>query len=89
MKGWLVILALVTAGAVGCGEADRKWMKLSGNYTTEDLRRDLFACTRDKVLSDKCMEDRGWLALNPGKEDVKNARNQDQERGDRTSKGRY
>jgi len=79
MSLWLPIVVLVTAAVTaGCGEVDRKWMKLSGNYTTEDLRRDISACTRDRVLNDRCMEDRGWVVMNPGKSDeAKNIRNPD------------
>lgn len=90
MKGWAMIVALVAVAVstAGCGQTDRKWMKLSGNYTTDDLRRDLTACTRDKVLNDKCMEDRGWVSMNPGKEDLKSVRSQDLER-EKAQKGKY
>jgi hypothetical protein len=40
------------------------------------------------VLNEKCMEARGWVALNPGREDTKSVRNQDLER-ERSSKGKY
>ena len=89
MNLWLPIVVLVIAAVAGCGEVDRKWMKLSGNYTTEDLRRDLTACTRDRVLNDRCMEDRGWVVMNPGKEDAKTTRNQDLEREKATKSLRY
>ena len=86
MNRWLSIVVLLAVGIAGCGEVDRKWMKLSGNYTTEDLRRDLASCTRDRALNDKCMEDRGWVSMNPGKDEQKNVRSQDSER---TQRGRY
>lgn len=86
MSLWLPIVVLLCAAIAGCGEVDRKWMKLSGNYTTEDLRRDLAACTRDRVLNEKCMEDRGWVVMNPGKEDAKTTRNQDLERAPKSTR---
>ena len=85
----LPIVVLVVAAVAGCGEVGGKWMKLSGNWTTEDLRRDHSACTRDRVLNDKCMEDRGWVLMNPGKEDAKTTRNQDLEREKATKSTRY
>ena len=88
MKRWAVFAVLLALGTAGCSETERKWMKLSGSYSTDDLRRDLTACTTNKVLNDKCMEDRGWVSMNPGKEDLKSVRSQDLER-DRAQKGRY
>jgi hypothetical protein len=40
-------------------------MKLSGKYTTEDLRRDHAACSKSGTLNDACMQDRGWVAVSP------------------------
>jgi hypothetical protein len=88
MKRWLAITALVAAAATGCGgEVERKYMKLSGTYTAQDLRRDISACTKDKVLSDPCMQDRGWVVMNPARDDQKNPR--EAEAAQRTPMRRY
>ena len=83
MNRWSVIALLLTVAVAGCSAPDRKWMKLSGDYTTQDLRRDLASCTRDRVLNDRCMEDRGWVVMNPGKDQVKDIRNTDLDRSSR------
>jgi len=65
---WLIFAIPVTLAmmAAGCSTTDdRQWLKVDQQYTTEEFRRDLAACTRDGKLDDACMRSRGWVAVNP------------------------
>jgi len=67
---WLSpVLAALTLGALlgGCVTDDREWMKLDGRYTTADFRRDRKQCMKkDGNIDDLCMQNLGWVAVNPG-----------------------
>jgi hypothetical protein len=69
------ILKLSALGIVvivsGCGSGDREWMKVDGQYTTAEFRRDLSACTVRGVLDEECMKARGWVAVAPPKTEQK------------------
>jgi hypothetical protein len=71
MRRTLTLSALWIAVVVsGCG-SDREWMKVDGQYTTAEFRRDLAACTVKGVLDEECMKARGWVAVAPPKTEQK------------------
>ena len=58
-----VLLALLAAG---CSlDPDKQWYKPGGTYTMADFERDRVACTRNRVLDEECLKQRGWVALSP------------------------
>jgi hypothetical protein len=58
---WLAVLPLA---AVACAaQAEKQWYKPNQEYTTADLRRDEAACTRNRVLDEACLRERGWVPL--------------------------
>jgi hypothetical protein len=57
--------------ASGCASDEREWMKIDGQYTTAEFRRDLKACTAKGVLDEECMKARGWVAVAPPKNEPK------------------
>ncbi len=69
----LVVPALIVSTAVlsGCGQPPKEWMKLGQRYTTAEFRRDHAACTKKGELDEACMKNKGWVAVNPGKEEKK------------------
>jgi len=61
-----IVAALVL---IGCGaERDRQWYKPAANYTTAEFRRDRDECTKDRILDDQCMKQRGWVPLSGDRE---------------------
>jgi hypothetical protein len=72
MRRILKLSALGIAVVVsGCGSGDREWMKVDGQYTTAEFRRDLSACTVKGALDEECMKARGWVAVAPPKTEPK------------------
>jgi hypothetical protein len=72
MRRTLTLSALGIAVVVsGCGSGDREWMKVDGQYTTAEFRRDLSACTVKGELDEECMKARGWVAVAPPKTEPK------------------
>lgn len=59
------ILAVVMAVGSACSTAEpaRQWYKPAGDYTVQDLKRDMAACTREKKLDQECLRARGWVDL--------------------------
>lgn len=57
-----LVLALLAA-ACSTGISERQWYKPSGDYTAQDLRRDMNACTREKKLDLECLRAKGWVDL--------------------------
>ena len=41
----------------------RQWYKPNVNYTVDEFKRDRDGCTKDKVLDEPCMKERGWIPL--------------------------
>jgi hypothetical protein len=60
-----ILLAVVVAFImIGCGsEQDRQWFKPDGNYTVAEFKRDRDECTKDKVLDEACLKQRGWVPV--------------------------
>lgn len=65
IRQWCLVLAVASSLLVGCSsERDRQWYKPNANYTVDEFKRDRDACTsKDNVLDEKCMKDRGWVPL--------------------------
>jgi hypothetical protein len=72
-----VLTAVALLAAAGCASDDREWLKLNQKYTTEEFRRDHAACSKGGKLDDTCMRSRGWVAVNPGKAEVRDPRAQE------------
>jgi hypothetical protein len=73
MRGTSVLLGIgVLAVTASCAAPDnREWMKVTQKYTTEEFRRDYKECSSSGTLDDACMKSRGWVAVQPGKEEKK------------------
>ena len=60
----ILLLAGIALALGACSsEPEKQWYKPGGNYTIADFQRDRAACTKNKVLDEECMKDRGWIAL--------------------------
>jgi hypothetical protein len=63
----LVALTSVVALALSLGacslDPEKQWYKPNGNYTSADFDRDSKACTKDRVLIEDCLKQRGWVPL--------------------------
>lgn len=44
-------------------DPEKQWYKPSGNYSASEFERDTKACTKDRVLNEECLRDRGWVPL--------------------------
>lgn len=61
---WCLALLAASCILVGCSsQPDRQWYKPGGNYTVQEFARDRDACTKDKVLDEQCLKQRGWFPL--------------------------
>jgi hypothetical protein len=60
-----VVLALGLALSLGaCSlDAEKQWYKPSGNYSTAEFDRDSKACTKNRVVDEDCLKQRGWAPL--------------------------
>ncbi|HTK93620.1 MAG TPA: hypothetical protein VL948_25525 [Verrucomicrobiae bacterium] len=63
----LIALTSLVALALPLGacslDPERQWYKPNGNYTSADFDRDTTACTKDRVLDETCLKQRGWVPL--------------------------
>ncbi|HKW91822.1 MAG TPA: hypothetical protein VJX92_07980 [Methylomirabilota bacterium] len=63
-RGCLLFLLVSSVVLVGCSsERDRQWYKPGVNYTVAEFARDRDDCTKDRVLDEQCMKERGWVPL--------------------------
>lgn len=63
----LVVIASLTL--VGCSsERDRQWYKPASNYTVAEFQRDRDECTKDRVLDEQCLKQKGWVPLTSDRE---------------------
>jgi hypothetical protein len=61
---WCLLLVVASGLLVGCSsERDRQWYKPNANYTVDEFKRDRDGCTKDNVLDEQCMKQRGWVPL--------------------------
>ena len=66
IRRWCLLLLVVATGLlIGCSsERERQWYKPNVNYTVEEFKRDRDGCTsKDNVLDEQCMKERGWVPL--------------------------
>jgi hypothetical protein len=66
----LLLLLAASVPVVGCTRDDREWMKVGRSYTQNELRRDYQECSRKGDVDDACMRQRGWVPVNPTKEEA-------------------
>ena len=59
----LLAATLLALAACYAGEIEKQWYKPGTDYTAADLQRDHAACTKNKVLDEECMKQRGWVGL--------------------------
>jgi hypothetical protein len=59
------LVPLMLLPIAGCGSsAEKQWYK-AGSYTVAEFERDRQACTKDRVLDERCLRERGWIGLSP------------------------
>ena len=52
---------LATAGCKSA--ADKQWYKPGIAYTVAEFQRDEAECTKNRVLDEECLKQRGWVPL--------------------------
>ena len=69
MTQWMLLLAAYALLLTACAtEPDKQWYKPGTNYTMADFQRDQAACTKNKVVDEDCLRERGWVAITPDKD---------------------
>ncbi|HEX5529473.1 MAG TPA: hypothetical protein VFZ82_07935 [Methylomirabilota bacterium] len=70
IRQWGLLLVVASTLLIGCSsDRDRQWYKPNVNYTVDEFKRDRDACTsKDKVLDEQCMKQRGWVPLTSDRE---------------------
>lgn len=63
---FIVVIAFVLAGC--SSERDRQWSKPGADYTLAEFTRDRDECTKNRVLDEQCMKQRGWVPLTSDRE---------------------
>jgi hypothetical protein len=60
-----VVLALGLGLSLGACSSDpeKQWYKPSGNYSSAEFDRDSKACTKNRVVDEECLKQRGWAPL--------------------------
>jgi len=62
--GRIFLLAAIVLSLSACSsEPEKQWYKPSRNYTMKDFERDQAECTKGEGLDEKCMRERGWVAI--------------------------
>ena len=60
----IFLLAVAVLSLNACSsEPEKQWYKPGRNYTVAEFQRDEAECTKNKVLDEACMTERGWVAL--------------------------
>ena len=58
------LLAIAALSLGGCAsEARKQWYKPGDNYTVAEFQRDRTACTKNDILDEACLRERGWVAI--------------------------
>jgi hypothetical protein len=66
----LGLLPLALLPLAGCASApEKQWYKAGGSYTLAEFERDRRECTKDRVLDEQCLRQRGWISLSPDREE--------------------
>jgi len=59
-----VLLVAISIALAACSSGpEKQWYKPGANYTVAEFQRDQKECTKNKVLDEECMKERGWVAL--------------------------
>jgi hypothetical protein len=65
------LLALACLGLAACSALDnREWMKTEQRYTKAEFQRDYKECSPKGDLDESCMRQRGWVPVNPTKQEA-------------------
>jgi hypothetical protein len=60
----ILLLIVIVLPLTACGSgSEKQWYKPGGSYTVAEFQRDQATCTRDKVLDEDCLKERGWIAI--------------------------
>jgi hypothetical protein len=59
---FFLLVAVLSLNACS-SEPEKQWYKPARNYTVAEFQRDQADCTKDKVLDEACMKERGWVAI--------------------------
>ena len=60
----ILLLAITTLALGACAsEAGKQWYKPGDKYTVAEFQRDQTACTKNRVLDEACLRERGWVAI--------------------------
>lgn len=66
-----LLVVLSCLGFVACSARDeREWMKVDRRYTKQEFQQDYKDCSRKGDVDDSCMRQRGWVPVNPTKEEA-------------------
>ena len=58
------LLSITALSLYGCAsDAGKQWYKPNANYTVADFQRDEIACTKNRVLDEACLRERGWEGI--------------------------
>jgi hypothetical protein len=69
MSRWMLLLATYALLLVACAtEVEKQWYKPGASYTMAEFQRDQAACTKNKVVDEECLRERGWVAISVDKD---------------------
>ena len=63
LRTFILAVTLLALAACYAGEIERQWYKPGGDYTIAEFKSDQAACTKNKVLDEECLKQRGWVSL--------------------------
>ena len=67
--GRIFLLAMTVVSLSACSsDSEKQWYKPARNYTVAEFQRDQAECTKNKVLDEDCMKERGWVAISADKD---------------------
>lgn len=68
LRIFLLATTLLALAACFAVEVEKQWTKPGGNYTIAEFKQDQAACTKNKVLDEECLKQRGWVPLSGDRE---------------------
>ena len=63
MARQMFLLLVAALSLVACGGQEKQWYKANQSYTVAEFQRDQAACTKDRVMDEECLKQRGWIAI--------------------------
>jgi hypothetical protein len=63
LRVFLIAVTLLTLAACYAGEVEKQWYKPGVDYTIAEFKQDQAACTKNRVLDEACLRQRGWVGL--------------------------